>query len=368
MNKKIIAFVIFIFCTPLGVLCDNIQIIDFNKYPKYLSPKSVGSAVVNNLIARDHRIGKNGMHYSEVCTAYAAFSYAGLTGDSKLIKQLLKKYSKILTEYKTRDKSQNKPFIPARYHVDDFVFGVLPLEIFIQTGNENYLKIGLDFADKQWTNPDNSGLTDQKRWWIDDMYMVGMLQVQAYRATKKQIYIERASLFLDAYLKKLQQGNGLFRHGDISPFYWGRGNGWVAASLSEVLKELPVEHPKRDFLMKGYTKMMDSLILYQTEKGLWRQVIDKPNFWTETSSSAMFLYALNMGIKNGWLKDSKYIKTVEKGYFALIKYLTPTGELSEICEGTSQIDDIQYYYDRKRITGDFHGQAPLLWLANSFLQ
>jgi hypothetical protein len=32
-----------------------------------------------------------------------------------------------------------------------------------------------------------------------------------------------------AYLDRLQQTNGLFFHAPDSPFYWSRGNGWVAA-------------------------------------------------------------------------------------------------------------------------------------------
>jgi hypothetical protein len=124
-------------------------------------------------------------------------------------------------------------------HVDVNVYGILPLEIFIQTRNQKYLTQGPGFADGQWENPLPDGLTSQIRYWIDDIYMIGCLQVQAYRATGNMIYLERAASEIDSYIQKLQQPNGLFYHGIDAPFFWGRGNGWVAAGFAELPSVLP---------------------------------------------------------------------------------------------------------------------------------
>ena len=40
---------------------------------------------------------------------------------------------------------------------------------------------------------------------------------------------------------KLQQPNGLFHHAPDVPFYWGRGNGWVAVGMAELPMGIPVE-------------------------------------------------------------------------------------------------------------------------------
>jgi rhamnogalacturonyl hydrolase YesR len=53
------------------------------------------------------------------------------------------------------------------------------------------------------------------------MFMITVVQVQAYRATKDRKYIDRAALTMAAYLDKLQQPNGLFFHAADSAFYWG---------------------------------------------------------------------------------------------------------------------------------------------------
>lgn len=41
----------------------------------------------------------------------------------------------------------------------------------------------------------------------------------------------------------------------------------------------------------------------QSEGGLWRQLIDKPESWPESSGSVMFAFAIVTGVKNGWLDE-----------------------------------------------------------------
>src|SRR5690606_24722192 len=121
------------------------------------------------------------------------------------------------------------------------------LELYIQTANKKYLTLGLPYADSQWNLPTDSVLTEramqyfnqgyswQTRLWIDDMYMITMVQSQAYRVTRDKNYIDRAAREMVLYLEQLQQPNGLFYHAPKSPFFWGRGNGWMAAGMTELL-------------------------------------------------------------------------------------------------------------------------------------
>jgi unsaturated rhamnogalacturonyl hydrolase len=115
-------------------------------------------------------------------------------------------------------------------HVDHAIFGIVPLELYIRTKDPQYLALGKKLADEQWENPTPEGLSGETRFWIDDAYMITILQLQAYRATGDNAYLDRAALEMVAYLDKLQKPNGLFYHGPEFPFFWGRGNGWVAAA------------------------------------------------------------------------------------------------------------------------------------------
>ncbi|HEY3403938.1 MAG TPA: glycoside hydrolase family 88 protein [Ohtaekwangia sp.] len=325
-------------------------------------PRSISFRITQNLLNRKEFMLYNSpqlktFHYAEACAAFGAARIAGLLKDTVTIKRLAKRYEPLL----------DGVLLGPGIHVDVNVYGIVPLELFRYTHDERFRKQGLDLADEQWKNPQPDGLTNQTRYWIDDMYMIGSLQVQAYRITGNSLYIERAAKELDAYLKKLQQPNGLFFHGPEAPFHWGRGNGWVAAALAELLSELPRKNPYYKSIHIGYVKMMNALLQYQADDGMWRQLIDYPNAWKETSSTAMFGYAMMVGVKKGILPAKKFRPATEKAWLALTGYLNDNGELTDVCVGTGQSKDPQYYLDRGRSTGDFHGQAPMLWFAYSLL-
>ncbi len=324
--------------------------------------KPLGVNLTENLLGRAHMLyqGNIGLHYAEAATAVGALRFAGKIRDKPLIDRIVSRYEKFLEE--------GSALISRQPHVDHSVMGIVPLQIYLYNADSRYLKAGLTFADSQWENPREDGLTPQTRWWIDDMYMVGMLQIQAYRATRDLKYADRAALQLTAYIKKLQQPNGLFFHGPEFHYHWGRGNGWVAASMAEVLKSLPSDHPRRAELMEGYKKMMAALLKFQSDNGMWRQLIDYEYSWAESSCTAMFGYAMTVGVNRGWLDRASYHAAVEKAWRALCAHVDRKGNVREICVGTGQMDDIEFYLNRPRTLGDFHGQAPLLWLIHERLE
>ena len=326
------------------------------------SPEKIGRKVVDDLLARDDLMMYvtnfwTGVHYAEACAGFGAARLAGLLNDNDIINKLSERYVRVIEDSLVKDAA----------HVDANVYGILPLELYMQGAGEEFLEQGLKLADGQWKDTLSDGLTGQVRYWIDDIWMIASLQVQAYRATGDEIYIERAARVVDSYLKKLQQPNGLFYHGEDAPFFWGRGNGWVAAGLAELLCELPDSSPYYTPVLEGYEKMMNALLEYQAEDGMWRQLIDKEESWKETSSTAMFGYAITVGVKKGLLSEEKFIPVYQKAWLSLVKYIDEDGKLTDVCAGTGKSDDIEYYLNRPRNTGDLHGQAPVLWFVYSLL-
>jgi len=298
-----------------------------------------------------------GIHYAEACTGFGAVRLAGALKDSALLARLAQRYALERTD--TVPNSAN--------HVDVNVYGILPLELCRVGMAAAFREQGMRYADGQWENPLPDGLTRQVRYWIDDIWMIASLQIQAFRVTGQPEYLQRAAKVVTAYLEKLQQPNGLFYHGTEGPFFWGRGNGWVASGLAELLTELPASDPDYPAILAGYRAMMEALLLYQGEDGLWGQLIDHPESFRETSGSAMFGYAMQVGVKRGLLPRRPYGKAVERAWKGLGKYLNEDGTLREVCVGTGQSTDINHYLTRPRVAGDLHGQAPLLWFAYSLL-
>jgi rhamnogalacturonyl hydrolase YesR len=171
-----------------------------------------------------------------------------------------------------------------------------------------------------------------------------------------------------SYIDKLQEPNGLFHHAADVPFFWGRGNGWFAAGMAEMLRDLPADHPQRARIFAGYKKMMAALLQYQGKDGMWRQLIDHDDIWPESSASAMFSFALITCVKNGWLPGETYGPAARKAWIAVVGYIDQNNDITQGCEGTGKKNDMEYYYERKRRTGDFHVQAPVLWAASALLR
>lgn len=332
----------------------------FANLPANCDPRAIGEMVCSNFLTRKiYRNADGFIVYPEVCAAFGALRFAAAAGDAPLEQKLIARYQSMLTPAGIRMVSTNR-------HVDFHVFGVLPLEIYLLNHDPRYLQLGQRMADEQWSHPRPDGLTQETRWWVDDCFMIGSLQIQAYRATHDPRYADRVAAELAAYLDKLQQTNGLFFHADVSPHYWGRGNGWFAVALAEVLSSLPPDHPKYARLMAGYQEMMAALKKYQAPSGLWRQLLDNDQAWDETSCTGMFTYALVVGVKHGWL-GADYGDVARRGWIGLCSKLDATGAVRDVCVGTNQKDDTQYYLDRPRATGDLHGQAPILWCAWALL-
>jgi unsaturated rhamnogalacturonyl hydrolase len=293
------------------------------------------------------------VHYADFASAYGAARLAAATGNDALFEQVAARHRRLIDQALPNTAN----------HVDVNVYGVWPLALAMRTGDAELRASGLAMADGQWREVGDDGLTTQARYWIDDVWMIGALQVQAWRATHDRKYLDRAAITARRYVERLQQPNGLFHHGLDAPFFWGRGNGWVAAGLAEILSELPPDHPDYPIVVSGYRAMMAALLRHQAEDGMWRQLVDHPEAWKETSGTAMFGFAMAVGVKRGILTDLAYADAVRRAWSALAGYVQPDGQLSQVCVGTGKSKDVEYYLQRPRVTGDLHGQAGLLWFA-----
>jgi unsaturated rhamnogalacturonyl hydrolase len=364
MLKKIFVYSLLVVVLSLNVNLVKAQSKYFGNWSPGTSPKEVGKRLAENWVKRDFEFqsGKRPyVIYPEICAWYGALTIAEETGDKDLKERLTRKFDRFLTDEGAKNISQQA-------HVDYRVFGVVPLELFLQTKDNRYLTLGQSFADKQWEKTTGDGITAEARYWIDDMYMITAVQVQAFRATGDKKYLDRAALAAAAYLDKLQQPNGLFFHAPDSPYYWGRGNGWFAAGMTELLRDLPKNHPQRARIMKGYKTMLESLLKYQAEDGLWRQLLDKPESWVETSGTGMFTFAMVTGVKQGWLDKKTYGPAARKAWLGLVKHIDENANVTDVCEGTNKGFSVQYYLDRQRKTGDLHGQAAASWAATALLR
>lgn len=316
-------------------------------------PEEVGKRVVSHIVKQRVK-----WRYQRVCAYYGACRLSEAINDNSILQQMEACYTPFLEGKRT----------PRTGHVDYNVFGIWPFEMYRQTGNKEYLTLARQLADDVFKNPREDGLSEYTRFWVDDMYMVGSLQVQAYKSTLDKVYLDRAALTLKVYCDSLQKENGLFFHREDVPFYWGRGNGWAAAALTELLMVLPEDHEHYQSIRKSYKKMMASLKEFQGEDGMWHQLLDYPESFPETSCTGMFLFAMASGLNKGILPETEYRDTAIKAWNALASYVNEKGKTRNVCIGTNARNSEWHYLKRLRKTGDFHGQAAVLWAASSMAE
>lgn len=317
------------------------------------SPAEVGKKVADNVIKR-----RFGWRYQRACAYYGSLIFSDVTNDPAILRKVEKGYHGFSKGIKFNLKG----------HVDYNVFGIWPFEIYRQTGDEQYLKKPKSLADHEFEKLQEDGLSSFTRFWIDDMYMVGSLQAQAYKSIGDTVYLNRAAKTIKVYCDKLQKPNGLFYHRADAPFYWGRGNGWAAAAFAEIIPILPEDHIYYNDIKASYVNMMKTLVTYQGDDGMWHQLLDDPNSYAETSCTGMFIYALATGLDKGWLSYDDYAKVIANGWDALAGYVNENGETENVCIGTNAKDSKEHYLNRPTKTGNFHGQAAVLWSATAILR
>ncbi|MDR2922459.1 MAG: glycoside hydrolase family 88 protein [Treponema sp.] len=189
--------------------------------------------------------------------------------------------------------------------------------------------------------------------WADDLYMSvpflcryaaykkdpSILDVAAvqFEGFKKYLFMEGKNLMAHVYDLKRNMNTGI---------PWGRGNGWAIFSLTELLMELPAEHPRRAFLLELFNKHAAGCLACQDNNGMWRQVLDMPSSYIETSCTAMFICAFSRGIRYGWFSGDTvpYRIAAEKAWQALETYsIDRGGNVHGVCRGSEFAFNPRYY-------------------------
>jgi len=210
--------------------------------------------------------------------------------------------------------------------------------------------------------------------WADDMFMSIPFLARMGKQTGDSKYFDDAIKQVENFNKYLYDANtGLFFHNYYSDDqtngvgHWGRSNGWIAMATTELLNNLPANHPKRAELIKLLLRQIVGYAHYQDQTGLWHQLLDKPDSYLETSVTAMFTYAVARAVNQGWINE-KYIAIAQEGWKGLLTKITADGQLQDVCIGTNMDTDIKFYYTRPTELNDTHGIGALLLAGTEILK
>ena len=125
---------------------------------------------------------------------------------------------------------------------------------------------------------------------------------------------------------------------------WGRGNGWVAMCTAELLDLLPEDSGEYRRSAEILRKILADLKPLQTERGLWRTLLDDPDSYEETSASAMFLFGYLVAERHALFGEDaeEYAAVIDRGLAGVIGAIDREGRLLEASEGTWPGDRAYY--------------------------
>jgi rhamnogalacturonyl hydrolase YesR len=205
-----------------------------------------------------------------------------------------------------------------------------------------------------------------KTVWLDDLYMSIPFLARYGKLTGDAKYFDFAAKQIKQFTKYLYDKNtGIYYHcyfsntNENGVARWGRANGWSLMAQANLLDALPENHPERDTLLAIFRQQVIGLARYQSESGLWHQLLDKPDSYLETSCSAMFTYCIAKAVNKGWLDES--FKTIAlAGWEGIKSKIQDDGQVKDICVGTWIKNDLVFYYKRPTQLNDIHGLGAVI--------
>jgi unsaturated rhamnogalacturonyl hydrolase len=156
------------------------------------------------------------------------------------------------------------------------------------------------------------------------LWQLGQLvDVADYRATALAIALGHTELLQD-------QESGLMRHFASPPspsdhgVHWGRGNGWAALGLSDLLHVLPRDLPERTQIRARYRRLIESLVSFQTTGGTWRNIVDDGASVPEASTTALIEAAITQTARDDEIDDASAV-AAERAWDAIEHRIDASG-------------------------------------------
>lgn len=253
--------------------------------------------------------------------------------------------------------------LPSVWTVNACAMGHCLITLYQATGEQQYWDIlmskieyirkdALRFGDSvlQHTVSANNDFPEQA--WADTLFMAAFLLLRAGVILKDEDMIEDALNQWYWHIKYLQdEKTGFYYHGysnitkdHMSSIYWGRANAWAAYTMSQVGGRLPecYLYPKFMDVAGSLNELLAALKTVQTEKGLWRTVLDDENSYEEVSASAGIAAAM---LERGNPLHSKYINKAIKG---LLENVSEDGRVLNVSAGTAVMKDVEGYQSISR--------------------
>ncbi len=280
------------------------------------------------------------------------------------------------------------------YNIDQINAGKMLFDLYAETRDQRY-ETALRTLRRQFDHHPRTkegGLWHKKvyphQMWLDGLYMGAPFYARYGKQYNEPQSIDDAMNWVILMEKKSRDPKtGLLYHAwdeskeqrwanketGLSPHFWGRGMGWYAMALVDIL-DYSADHPKKEEIIQIIKRTAEAIVRVQDKKtGGWFQVLDLANRernYIEGSGSAMFTYFLLKAVKKGYL-DPSYLPVAKKAYQGFLAHLIKIGSdgrivITPVCAGAGlggnpyRDGSYEYYINEQKRDNDPKAVGPFI--------
>lgn len=330
-------------------------------------------------------------NYIDGCMIKAILDLYAIKGDKKFLE-----FADEFIDYFVQEDGSIKSYDPLEYNIDNVNAGKTLFELYKLTGKEKYRK-AIETIYSQVKNQPRTKAGNfwhkkiyPNQVWLDGMYMGQPFYMQyEVEYNNCENCLDSYNQFMNVYNLLRDKSTGLYYHGydesreafwadketGLSKNFWLRALGWYAMALIDTVAVMPEQFAKEKAqLSANYKELIDAMLKYQDNSGMWYQVVDKggvePNY-LETSGSSIFAYAIMKSVRMGILDESYFEYGLKAFNGTCDKYLSEKDgelQLDGIClvaglgpqNNPRRDGSFDYYMSEPVVSNDAKGVAPLV--------
>jgi rhamnogalacturonyl hydrolase YesR len=138
--------------------------------------------------------------------------------------------------------------------------------------------------------------------------------------------------------------------------------------LVDTLTYLPPDSLQAQRVSAILKEFAAALVKYQSDSGLWHQVVDRADSYEETSATGAISYYLARAVRQGLLPEDPYRKFAVKAIQGVQRMrISAEGDVYGGCLGTPPLPSAEDYMNRETPLNDGHAVAAVLYGAAGIL-
>lgn len=328
-------------------------------------------------------------NYIDGCMIKAILELYAITKEERYLT-----FADAFIDYFVQEDGSIASYDPEEFNIDNVNAGKTLFDLYKLTGKEKYRKA----MDTIYSQIERQPRTKEGSFWHKKIYpnqiwLDGLYMGQPFYM-QYEVEFNDCKNCMDSYnqfltVNKLMRDakTGLYYHAydssremywcnketGLSKHFWLRALGWYAMALIDTMEIMPESMKEEKETLHGiYKDLIDSMLKYQDESGMWYQVVDlgsrEPNY-LETSGTAIYAYAIMKSVRLGFLPES-YWTYGKKAFDGVCeKYLSEENgelQLDGIClvaglGGKDHRDGtFEYYMSEPVVKNEAKGVAPLI--------